>query len=128
MWDAQVGMRSTYLGDTPEDRKRFDGLLSEADVFFSNRHPGFLERHGLTAEELAAKRPGLVHAQVLLHGATGSGKTAPRATWGDAGSLQVLADHLGGVLPSGKQYGTNIGTSRHHCRHLARALFWRFYR
>ena len=77
IWDAQVGMRSTYLADTSEDRKRFDALLSEADVFFSNRHPGFLEQHGLTAEELAAKRPGLVHAQVLLHGATGPWASRP---------------------------------------------------
>src|SRR5262249_27814418 len=69
IWDAQVGMRSTYVGETSKDRKRFDALLSGADVFFSNRHPGFLERQGLTAEELAPKRPGLVHAQVLLHGA-----------------------------------------------------------
>jgi crotonobetainyl-CoA:carnitine CoA-transferase CaiB-like acyl-CoA transferase len=70
-WDAQVGMRSTYLGDDAADRATFFALLDDADVFFANRHPGFLEQSGLTAEALCARRKGLVHAQVLLHGASG---------------------------------------------------------
>lgn len=70
-WDAQVGMRSTYLGDGTADRAKLFELLETADVFFANRHPGYLEQAGLTAEALCAKRKGLVHAQVLLHGATG---------------------------------------------------------
>lgn len=70
-WDAQVGMRSTYLGDDAADRTKFFELLDTADVFFANRHPGFLEQAGLTAEALCARRKGLVHAQVLLHGASG---------------------------------------------------------
>jgi CoA-transferase family III len=32
-------------------------LLKDADVFFSNRRPGYLERYGLTAEELCEKKP-----------------------------------------------------------------------
>lgn len=70
-WDAQVGMRSTYLGEGAEDRATFSKLLEGADVFFANRHPGYLEQNGLTADELCAKRNGLIHAQVLLHGADG---------------------------------------------------------
>jgi len=70
-WDAQVGMRSTYLGDDAADRAKFFSLLDDADVFFANRHPGFLEQAGLTAEALCARRKGLVHALVLLHGASG---------------------------------------------------------
>ena len=45
-------MRSTILDGSKEDRERFDRLLKDADVFFSNRRPGYLERYGLTAEEL----------------------------------------------------------------------------
>lgn len=70
-WDAQVGMRSTYLGDDAADRARFFQLLEDADVFFANRHPGFLSQAGFTADALCARRKGLVHAQVLLHGALG---------------------------------------------------------
>ena len=46
-------------------------LLKDADVFFANRRPGYLERYGLTAEELSEKRPGLIHAKVVLHGERG---------------------------------------------------------
>src|SRR5258708_36043107 len=70
-WDVQVGMRSTILDRSNEDRAKFDRLLKDADVFFSNRRPGYLERYGLTAEELSEKNPGLIHAKVVLHGEQG---------------------------------------------------------
>jgi crotonobetainyl-CoA:carnitine CoA-transferase CaiB-like acyl-CoA transferase len=70
-WDVQVGMRSTLLDGSKEDRATFDRLLKNTDVFFSNRRPGYLERYGLTAEELSEKRPGLIHAKVVLHGEKG---------------------------------------------------------
>ena len=76
-WDAQVGMRSTFLDSSKEDRAKFDRLLKDADVFFANKRPGYLERHGLDAETLAAKKPGLIHAQVLLHGNKGPWKNRP---------------------------------------------------
>jgi crotonobetainyl-CoA:carnitine CoA-transferase CaiB-like acyl-CoA transferase len=70
-WDVQVGMRSAILDSSEQDRAKFDGLLKDADVFFSNRRPGYLEKYGLTAEELAEKRPGLIHAKVVLNGEQG---------------------------------------------------------
>jgi len=70
-WDVQVGMRSTLLDGSKEDRAKFDHLLKDTDVFFSNRRPGYLERYGLTAEELSEKKPGLIHAKVVLHGERG---------------------------------------------------------
>ena len=70
-WDAQVGMRSTILDDSKEDRARFNHLLQDADVFFANKRPGFLKNHGLDAEELCARKPGLIHATVVLHGDKG---------------------------------------------------------
>ncbi|PYK17797.1 MAG: carnitine dehydratase, partial [Verrucomicrobia bacterium] len=48
-WDVQVGMRSTILDDSKEDRARFNQLLKEADVFFANKRPGFLKKHDLDA-------------------------------------------------------------------------------
>ena len=73
-WDVQVGMRSTILDYSKEDRARFDHLLKDADVFFANKRPGYLERHGLGAEELCARKPGLIHARVVLHGDKGPWK------------------------------------------------------
>src|ERR1700730_14326804 len=69
--DVQVGMRSTLLDGSKEDRAKFDRLLKNADVFFSNRRPGHLERYGLTAEELSHNKPGMMHAKVVLHGEQG---------------------------------------------------------
>src|SRR5262249_10911995 len=57
-WDVQVGMRSTILDSSKDDRAKFDRLLKDADVFFANKRPGYLEANGLDAEELSAKKPG----------------------------------------------------------------------
>jgi crotonobetainyl-CoA:carnitine CoA-transferase CaiB-like acyl-CoA transferase len=77
VWDVQVGMRQTILDHSKEDQAKFDQLLKDADVFFANRRPGYLERNGLDAETLCAKKPGLIHAQVLLHGETGPWQNRP---------------------------------------------------
>jgi crotonobetainyl-CoA:carnitine CoA-transferase CaiB-like acyl-CoA transferase len=76
-WDVQVGMRQTILDYSKEDRAKFNELLKDADVFFANKRPGYLERHGLDAETLCAKKPGLIHAQVLLHGDKGPWQNRP---------------------------------------------------
>jgi crotonobetainyl-CoA:carnitine CoA-transferase CaiB-like acyl-CoA transferase len=76
-WDVQVGMRSTILDDSKQDRAQFRRLLKSADVFFANKRPGFLSRHGLDAEELCAQKPGLIHATVLLHGDKGPWSNRP---------------------------------------------------
>ena len=46
-------------------------LLRDADVFYANRRDGFLEKVGLSAEEAAALKPGIVHVTVSLHGSAG---------------------------------------------------------
>src|SRR6185437_7206548 len=76
-WDVQVGMRSTILDDSKEDRVRLNQLLKDADVFFANKRPGFLKKHGLDAETLSAQKPGLIHATVLLHGDKGPWANRP---------------------------------------------------
>jgi len=52
-------------------------VLKRADVFFANKRPGFLARHGLDAEELCAQKPGLIHAMVVLHGGKGPWSNRP---------------------------------------------------
>jgi crotonobetainyl-CoA:carnitine CoA-transferase CaiB-like acyl-CoA transferase len=71
-WTSHVGMRSSIL-DLHEKAglEKFNQLLNGADVFFSNRRPGYQERFGLTADELCSKHPGLIHAKVVLYGETG---------------------------------------------------------
>jgi crotonobetainyl-CoA:carnitine CoA-transferase CaiB-like acyl-CoA transferase len=76
-WDVQVGMRSTILDDSKEDRAQFQRLLKRADVFFANKRPGFLSRHGLDAEELSTQKPGLIHATVVMHGEKGPWSNRP---------------------------------------------------
>jgi crotonobetainyl-CoA:carnitine CoA-transferase CaiB-like acyl-CoA transferase len=94
-------MRSAYLSDAGQDRSALDDLLCGADVFFSNRHPGYLERAGLTAEELAARHPGLIHAQVLLHGAEGPWATRPG--FDEIGACVSGIFALGGTLEDPRQ-------------------------
>ncbi|HMG84162.1 MAG TPA: CoA transferase [Terracidiphilus sp.] len=76
-WDVQVGMRSTILDSFKEDRVKFDALLKDADIFFANKRPGYLKSHGLDAEELGARKPGLIHATVVLHGERGPWSNRP---------------------------------------------------
>ena len=69
---ANVGVRSALLDvGAEEGRQRMGALMRDADVFYSNRRHGFLDKVGLTPEEAAAIRPGIVHASVTLHGNTG---------------------------------------------------------
>jgi crotonobetainyl-CoA:carnitine CoA-transferase CaiB-like acyl-CoA transferase len=76
-WDVQVGMRQLILDYSKADRAKIDHLLKDADVFFANKRPGYLERNGLDAEELCAKKPGLIHTRVVLHGDKGPWKNRP---------------------------------------------------
>jgi crotonobetainyl-CoA:carnitine CoA-transferase CaiB-like acyl-CoA transferase len=76
-WDVQVGMRSTILDSSKEDRAKFDTLLKDADIFFANKRPGYSKSNGLDAEELCAKKPGLIHATIVLHGETGPWSNRP---------------------------------------------------
>src|SRR5256714_1701846 len=75
--DVQVGRPSTILDDAKEDREKFNQLLKDADVFFANKRPGFLKKHGLDSESLCAHRPGLVHAIVAMHGEEGPWSNRP---------------------------------------------------
>jgi crotonobetainyl-CoA:carnitine CoA-transferase CaiB-like acyl-CoA transferase len=69
---ANVGLRSSTLDPyAASGRDRIRTLLAGADVFFANRRPGYLERIGLSANDAAALRPGIVHATASLHGETG---------------------------------------------------------
>ncbi|MDQ1648342.1 MAG: hypothetical protein QOG60_399 [Frankiaceae bacterium] len=96
---ANVGMRSATLDPYKEPgRSRIRDLLVGADVFFANRRPGYLDQIGLSAEEAAAGRPGIVHATNSLYGR--SGPWADRVGFDQsAGSVtgMMLLEGTGGV-------------------------------
>ena len=79
----QVGMRSTILDYSKEDRAKFERLLKDADVFFANKRPGYLERNGLDAQE----RPGgpVADSRLLQNGACAARLEQTRV----AGSLRA---------------------------------------
>ncbi|WP_017568902.1 CoA transferase [Nocardiopsis halotolerans] len=70
--DTGMGKRSALLDlDTAEGQRTFQELLDSADVVVTGYRPGSLDRRGLAAEELMARRPGLVTAQLCAWGWSG---------------------------------------------------------
>ncbi|MFJ9605072.1 CoA transferase [Kitasatospora sp. NPDC101176] len=70
--DTGFGKRSTRLDLADRaDRAVFDGLLADADVLVTAYRPGALDAHGLAAEAVAQRHPGLVLAQLCAWGWTG---------------------------------------------------------
>lgn len=70
--DTGLGKRSTLLDlGWSADRELFEDLLVRADVVVTGYRPGALDRFGLSAEALAARRPGLVVAELSAWGRSG---------------------------------------------------------
>ncbi|MFJ9562840.1 CoA transferase [Streptomyces fuscichromogenes] len=93
--DGQIGVRSTILDPVrAQDAARIRTLLSGADVFYANRRPGYLESIGLSAEEAAEARPGIIHATVSAYGRTGpwAGRVGFDVA---AGAVTGIYDHEG---------------------------------
>jgi crotonobetainyl-CoA:carnitine CoA-transferase CaiB-like acyl-CoA transferase len=88
---ANVGVRSTLLDPRALDgAKQIRGLLRDADVFYANRRPGYLDRVGLSADEASAIRPGIIHATVSLTGSAGP--------WADRVGFDQSAGSLAGIM------------------------------
>jgi crotonobetainyl-CoA:carnitine CoA-transferase CaiB-like acyl-CoA transferase len=63
---SHIGMRSTTLKLRDAAAKaEFHELARGADIFLANRRFDYLSRHSLTAEEMCAANPGLIHANIL---------------------------------------------------------------
>ena len=71
-FDTGHGKLSSYL-DLREQRDvdRLRDLVRQADVFAQGYRPGTLDARGLSPEELAALRPGLVYVSLCAFGHTG---------------------------------------------------------
>lgn len=69
--DTGFGKRSAMLDLAAGGRQVFEELLAAADVVVTGYRPGALSRFGLSAETLAARRPGVVVARLSAWGADG---------------------------------------------------------
>jgi crotonobetainyl-CoA:carnitine CoA-transferase CaiB-like acyl-CoA transferase len=114
--DTGAGKRSTLLDlRQGSDRRTFDELLAHADVEVTGSRPGALAAFGLSAEELAERRSGLVVGRISAWGDTGPWggrrgfdsivQAASGIGWLESpdglrpGALPVQAlDHTGGYL------------------------------
>jgi CoA-transferase family III len=71
-WDTGHGKLSAQLDlRVPGDVETLRGLVRQADVFSQGYRPGTLANRGLSPEELAALRPGLVYVSLSAFGHTG---------------------------------------------------------
>ncbi|KRA53085.1 CoA transferase [Devosia sp. Root635] len=70
--DTAFGKRTAFA-DLRSDRDRDEllALIAKADVFVHSWRPGSLEAYGLSFEQLAELRPGLVYASVSCYGSDG---------------------------------------------------------
>jgi crotonobetainyl-CoA:carnitine CoA-transferase CaiB-like acyl-CoA transferase len=71
-YTANVGVRSCLVDpSSPAGAQQVRELLANTDVFYANRRPGYLEEIGLSPEQAAAIRPGVIHTTVSLYGTEG---------------------------------------------------------
>ena len=71
-WDTGHGKLSAQLDlRVPGDVELLHGLVRQADVFSQGYRPGSLANRGLSPEELAALRPGLVYVSLSAFGHSG---------------------------------------------------------
>lgn len=89
-----------------DHRRRFEGLLGEADVLVENFRPGAMARLGYGFEDVHRRWPTLVYASV-----SGFGHTGPYA---DRPSYDMIAQAMGGLMSLTGHPGsppTRVGTS-----------------
>jgi crotonobetainyl-CoA:carnitine CoA-transferase CaiB-like acyl-CoA transferase len=86
---ANVGVRSAWL-DPRKDRPLLLELLRGSDVFFHNRRLAFMEEIGLTPEDAARERPGIIYVSLTLHGL--------RGPWADRPGFDQTAGCVSGIM------------------------------
>jgi len=67
--DTSHGKRSCFVDLTkPEDVATIKKLVQDADVFSQGYRPGIMDKHGMTPEELAKLRPGIIYLSISCYG------------------------------------------------------------
>nr|WP_302055063.1 CoA transferase [Burkholderia multivorans] len=86
---ANVGTRSAWL-DPRADRDILLELVRETDIFFHNRRPAFMREIGMTPEDAARERPGIIYVSISLHGDKGP--------WADRPGFDQSAGSVTGMM------------------------------
>ena len=145
--DTGLGKRRAFLDiDRPEQLAQVRELAKGADLFVQSWRPGSLDARGLSPEELAAARPGLIYVSVSCYGSGGPWRT--RAGYEPCGqtasglvleegtpdkprfaAVRTLNDYLTGYLAAAGALGALVrrareGGSYHVKVSLTRASMW----
>jgi crotonobetainyl-CoA:carnitine CoA-transferase CaiB-like acyl-CoA transferase len=84
-------MRSAMMDlGRADELQRFKDLAKDSDVFFANRRPGYLDKRGLSAQNLAEIRPGMIHVDISIYG--------PRGPWANRVGFDQTAGGVTGSL------------------------------
>src|SRR6516225_1154346 len=75
----------------PQDLDTLKGLVREGDVFSQGYRPGTLAGRGLSPEELAALRPGLVYVSLCAFSHTGP--------WASRRGFDTVVQNVSGIAP-----------------------------
>ena len=89
-----------------EDRALFEGLLEHADILIENYRPGTMDKLGYSFDDLHARFPRLIYAQISGFGDTGPLRERP--------AYDLVVQAMGGVMSLTGQPGgspTRVGTS-----------------
>ena len=97
--DTSHGKRTTFLDFNNESEKqRLLNLVKDADVFSQGYRPGAMSRHGLSPQDLAEVRPGIIYTSMNCYGY--EGPFAERAGWEQlAQTVTGIAAEQGGDQP-----------------------------
>jgi len=70
--DTSHGKRSCFLNlNNAVDVATIKKLVRNADVFSQGYRPGIMDKHGLTPEQLARERPGIIYLTISCYGLDG---------------------------------------------------------
>lgn len=82
--DTSHGKRSCFLDfNNAEDVSTVRRLAKGADVFSQGYRPGIMDMHGLSPEQLAAERPGIIYLSISCYGH--GGPFSDRGGWEQIG-------------------------------------------
>jgi crotonobetainyl-CoA:carnitine CoA-transferase CaiB-like acyl-CoA transferase len=87
--DTGVGKRSAFVDLARGGAAEVQKLAAEADIFVHSWRPGSLERHGLSAAEMARRRPGIVYVTVSCYGYGGP--------WASRGGYEPIGQTASGL-------------------------------
>ena len=90
MTPAMANCRRGSIRDQPQHLDRLKGLVREADVFSQGYRPGALASRGLSPEELAAVRPGLVYVSLCAF--------SHKGPWASRRGFHTVVHNVSGII------------------------------